>query len=130
MQVIGLDVTHKCSMTAEDLDSLQGQGRHGSFIHQISQFYLQYHHNAYGMPKIYLHDPTALVGVLHPEYFTWQRGAIRVVTDGVAKGHTIMDAGLKDWVGSNDWLARPKVSVALGVRGDDVRQLIMQLLSS
>lgn len=41
--VVGLDVTHQCRMTAQQLDGLQGRGRHGTFLRSISQFYLDYH---------------------------------------------------------------------------------------
>lgn len=64
---------------------------------------------AYGGDSIYLHDPAALVVCLRPELFSWRRGAVRVATEGVARGHTIMDAGLKNWVGHNPWLERPQV---------------------
>lgn len=42
-QVIGLDITHRCHMTGAELDGLREAGAHGKFVHQISQFYLQYH---------------------------------------------------------------------------------------
>ena len=41
--VVGLDVTHECRMSAQQLEACRGRGRHGTFLHSISQFYLQYH---------------------------------------------------------------------------------------
>ena len=32
-----------------------------------------------------------MVAVLRPELFSWQRGAVRVATDGVTRGQTVMD---------------------------------------
>jgi ribonuclease PH len=46
------------------------------------------------------------------------RGAVLVVTEGPAKGRTIMDEGLKNWVGTNEWQGRPQVAVAAGVRSE------------
>ncbi len=43
IRVVGLDVTHSCLFTAEDLQGLAGQGRFGTFLHEITRFYLQYH---------------------------------------------------------------------------------------
>jgi len=42
-RLVGLDVTHKCTMTRQQMDDLTGQGRYGTFLQQICQFYLQYH---------------------------------------------------------------------------------------
>ena len=43
IRVVGLDVTHACQFTADDLQGLAGQGRFGTFLQQITRFYLQYH---------------------------------------------------------------------------------------
>ena len=43
IRLVGLDVTHKCTMTRQQMDNLKGQGQYGSFLQQICQFYLQYH---------------------------------------------------------------------------------------
>ena len=41
--VLGLDVTHRCIMPQAAIESAKGRGRHGDFLHAITQFYLQYH---------------------------------------------------------------------------------------
>ena len=41
--VVGLDVTHRCVLTASDLKAMFGQGRFGSFLSAITEFYLGYH---------------------------------------------------------------------------------------
>eukprot|EP00887_Chlorella_sp_A99_P002299 scaffold10.g2299.t1 len=124
--MLGLDVTHTCFMGAGQLEGLAGAGRHGAFIHAISQFYLQ---DAYGMEAIYLHDPTAVAAVVAPQLFKWEEGAVVVVDDGPAKGRTIREQVQKSWVGSNEWQARPKVKVALGVQSQEVTQWILERLT-
>ena len=52
---------------------------------------------------MYLHDPAAFAAVIAPELFTWRSGAIRVVTEGLARGLTLMDEGKKVWNGPNAW---------------------------
>ena len=78
------------------------------------------------MDGIYMHDPTALVAVLQPELFTWQTGMVRVCTEGIARGHTIMDVQAKEWNGTNAWVGRPQLQVALGVQAEAVGQLCWQ----
>lgn len=46
IRMVGLDVTHKCVMHREQMDALSGQGKYGTFLNQICQFYLQYHRYA------------------------------------------------------------------------------------
>ena len=41
--VLGLDVTHRCRITGDQLAALEGRGAHGSFLRAITQFYLEYH---------------------------------------------------------------------------------------
>lgn len=43
VRVVGLDVTHSCLMTSQQLDYLATCGPVGSFVHSIAQFYLGYH---------------------------------------------------------------------------------------
>lgn len=76
------------------------------------------------MEGIYLHDPTALVAVLQPGLFTWKTGLVRVGLEGIARGHTIMDAQAKEWNAPNAWTGRPQVQVALGVQADKVGKLV------
>lgn len=118
--LIGLDVTHTCIMTSEELDNLKEKGKHGTFLYEISQFYLQYHRDAYKMEGIYLHDAAAFTAVIHPEYFEWHSGKVLVVTDGPAKGHTIMDRLERSWIGTNAWDEYVPIQVALGVSSPNV----------
>lgn len=77
---------------------------------------------------MYLHDPAAFAAVIAPELFTWRSGAIRVATDGLARGLTLMDEGKKVWNGPNAWMGRPAVSVAVGVDAAAVVQLVSHRL--
>ncbi|KAL3135331.1 hypothetical protein ABBQ32_007524 [Trebouxia sp. C0010 RCD-2024] len=128
IRMVGLDVTHTCVMYREQMDALKGQGKYGTFLHQICQFYLQYHREAYQIEAMYLHDPTAFAAVIAPELFTWKSGAVRVVTEGLACGATIMDLGVKAWNRPNGWMGRPTVKVATGVHDEAVVDLIHALL--
>ncbi len=86
--------------------------------------------DSYGTDAIYVHDPTAMAAVLAPELFTWCEGEVRVVTSGVAAGHTILDRGLKQWNEPNAWTGRPKAKVAVGVQSEAVVKLMWGLMSA
>lgn len=47
---------------------------------------------------IFLHDPVSFVAVVRPDLFTYKKGVVRVETQGISVGHTLMDQGLKRYV--------------------------------
>ncbi|GLC44745.1 hypothetical protein PLESTB_000969200 [Pleodorina starrii] len=130
LRVLGLDVTQRCRMTAEELQAMRGVGKYGSFVYDISQFYLNFHRKWYDMDALYLHDPTAMAAVLRPDLFEWRAGAVRVACEGVTKGQTVMDASVRGFHGHNGWADRPQVQVALGVQQQQVVQLIRERLTA
>lgn len=67
--------------------------------------------DSYDMDAVYVHDPAALAAVLQPSLFTWRPGQIRVLTESVARGMSVMDTGLKRWNRPHSWTDRPKVQV-------------------
>jgi uridine nucleosidase len=104
LRLVGLDVTQQSVMTGAHLDSLRdGGGRFSAYAWSICQFYKAYHARSVGLDGIYLHDPTALVAVLAPHLFGWTDGAVRVATEGVARGRTMMDVGTKKCVRVFPW---------------------------
>eukprot|EP00898_Chlorokybus_atmophyticus_P002394 jgi/Chlat1/3155/Chrsp219S03302 len=127
--VVGLNVTTEVYLTDKDLDHIkESNSKHGAYCHEICQFYMGYHKTAFGLPGVYLHDPTALVAITHPHLFTWAHGAVRVVTEGLAHGETIMDAGGKNWYVENPWMGRPAIAVAVKVQAPEVVQLVKESL--
>lgn len=44
---------------------------------------------------IFLHDPVSFVALVRPDLFTFKKGVVRVETQGICMGHTLMDQGLK-----------------------------------
>ncbi|EFJ52845.1 hypothetical protein VOLCADRAFT_55637 [Volvox carteri f. nagariensis] len=130
LRILGLDVTQKCRLSGEQLEAMQDKGKYGTFISRISQFYLNFHREWYGMDAIMLHDPTAMAAVLQPELFEWRAGAVRVACEGVTKGQTVMDASVKGFHGHHGWADRPRVRVALGVQHEAVVRLIHDRLTA
>jgi uridine nucleosidase len=46
---------------------------------------------------IFLHDPVSFVALVRPDLFTYKKGVVRVETQGICVGHTLMDQGLKKY---------------------------------
>ena len=46
---------------------------------------------------ISLHDPVSFVVLVRPDLFTYKKGVVRVETQGICLGHTLMDQGLKKY---------------------------------
>lgn len=47
---------------------------------------------------IFLHDPVSFVALVRPDLFKYKKGVVRVETQGICTGHTLMDQGLKKYV--------------------------------
>lgn len=128
--MIGLDVTHDCTLSGEALRSLNGKGHFGSFLQDISQFYLAYHVEYYNRDRVHLHDPTALLGVARKDLFEWRQGPVVVGLEGTLRGKTVANLVEKKWAGDHEWLHRPAVKVAVAAKSEQVSQLCFDLMSA
>ena len=80
-----------------------------------------------GIDSVFLHDPSTFLAVIMPELFTWHGGAVRVITDGPAMGHTIRDSGFKQhWNSAHAWDGRPAVQLAVAVQAERVQEILLQ----
>ena len=129
--VVGLDVTQRLRLSEEDLAAMREHPEnissapcdnpfapeHGSFLHAISEFYMAFHVRTTGFRGIFMHDPAAVVLAFAPELFATKRGRVRVATEGLCKGQTVLDTGDKVWSFPNAWEEgeRPAIAVALDV---------------
>ncbi len=116
MTIIGLDVTLESVMSdAYIADLARDAGQDGAFLHEVSRFYANFYtaskQTSDGFP---VHDSSAVAAALHPDMFTYVRGAVRVVPDGIARGQTIVrPEGYYDQ--ASDFDGRPSCNVAVGV---------------
>lgn len=44
---------------------------------------------------VFLHDPVSFVALIRPDFFAFKEGVVRVETQGICVGHTLLDQGLK-----------------------------------
>jgi inosine-uridine nucleoside N-ribohydrolase len=92
LTIVGLDVTHESVMTDEYVAGLKRDaGEDGAFLWDVSRFYAQFYTSTkQTLNGFAVHDSSAVAAVLHPELFTYERGPVRVVPDGIARGQTIL----------------------------------------
>ncbi|CAL5334561.1 unnamed protein product [Camellia sinensis] len=127
--VVGINITTQVKMTDADLDELrQSEGRHAQFISNMCKVYGDWHVKSDGVRGIFLHGPVSFVALVQPDLFTYKKGVVRVETQGICLGHTLMDQGLKRWNSSNPWSGYSPVSVAWTVNTDKVLNYVKQLL--
>jgi len=95
LTMVGLDVTHRVVLPSSFFDRLADKHAHlaTTTLRHAVHFYCNFYsairpelgHACYG------HDVLAFVYLVAPELFTTQDGRIRVATQGIANGQTMMD---------------------------------------
>uniref|UniRef100_A0A0E0GFP7 Inosine/uridine-preferring nucleoside hydrolase domain-containing protein n=1 Tax=Oryza nivara TaxID=4536 RepID=A0A0E0GFP7_ORYNI len=127
--VVGLNITTQVYFTDKDMLELRNsKGKHAQFLCDICKFYRDWHVHSYGVDALFLHDPVSFTALVHPEYFTFKKGVVRVETQGICKGHTSMDMGLKKWNSDNPWTGYSPISVAWTVDVPKVLAYAKELL--
>ncbi|KAI4966569.1 hypothetical protein ZWY2020_038024 [Hordeum vulgare] len=127
IDVVGINITTQCCFTDEDLLELKTQRVHAQFLCDMCKFYRDWHKSD-SFHGIFLHDPVSFTALVHPEYFTFKKGVVRVETQGICTGHTLMDHGLKKWNSENPWSGYAPISVAWTVNVPKVLAYVKKLL--
>ena len=113
--MVGLDVTTKVIMDDAYLAGLcRNGGRTAQYIRDISHFYLAFHQQVHDIYAAHTHDPAAIAYLLDPTLFQTMQGPIRVITEGVGRGQTLMDRR-GYWSRPNDWSIHRPVNVCVDV---------------
>ncbi|XP_023756478.1 uridine nucleosidase 1 [Lactuca sativa] len=129
IDVIGINITTQVKMSDDDLDELRkSKGKHAQFLCNSSKFYRDWHVKSDGVYGVFLHDPVCFVALIRPDLFVFKKGVVRVETQGLCVGHTLMDQGLKRWNSDNPWTGYSPVSVAWTVNVEKVLNYIKTVL--
>lgn len=119
--MIGLDVTHQVLLKNAVMERIAAANpEQGGFLNQAAQHYFDFYRGALGVDGCYFHDAATVAYVLDPSLFGCRHGRIRVATEGLALGQTMMAPEDRDFP-TEGWADRPLVKVAFEV--DDVRVL-------
>lgn len=97
LTMVGLDVTHQVRVPLSMIERIARRHEHratDTLLHAVA-FYARFYTGLYAHltqePGCFAHDVLAFIYLVQPELFTLQHGAIRVATEGLAQGQTIMN---------------------------------------
>lgn len=128
VSMIGLDVTTRVVINDFHIEQLKNVSQtYGTFIFDISQFYMDFYKST-GVNGMYAHDPTAVAYLIAPDWFTITKAPVRVVTEGIAIGETIM-AHNEFTAGQGPWNNKPEVTIAGNVDVDRVLNWFREVLA-
>ncbi len=94
--MVGLDVTHQVVAPLSLFERLAQHHQHpatDALLHAVQfycRFYSGLHSQRFADPGCFAHDLLAFSYLVQPEWFTTEKGVVRVATEGLARGQTIM----------------------------------------
>ncbi len=97
LTLVGLDVTHRVALPLALFERIAAQQRHPATdaLLQAVRFYAAFYGRIEpalaSAQACYGHDVLALLDLLHPELFGTTAGRVRVATEGLAEGQTLLD---------------------------------------
>ena len=97
LAMVGLDVTYQVILPVTLFEKIAAHHQHpatDTLLHAVKfygNFYATRVPELRDKPGCFGHDVLAFIHLLHPELFGTNTGRIRVVTDGVANGQTILN---------------------------------------
>ena len=126
--MVGLDVTMQTRMSDAFLEEL----RHaapvaGQFIWDITRVYADFHLASTGSADVYVHDSSAVACLLRPSLFKTRKGAIRVVTGGLAHGQTALKPDDRGFPPS-PWDGLPSHAICTDVDSEALRTLYAETI--
>ena len=91
LTLVGLDVTMACVMRSASVANLrETAGEAGQFIWDITRHYEDYYRRTRGVDGFPVHDSCAVAYAIEPGLFDVSLGAIRVASEGISRGQTIL----------------------------------------
>ena len=133
LTMVGLDVTHRVVMPALFFDELAEKQNHPATttLQHAVRFYCNFYAGI--RPELgdacFGHDVLAFVYLVAPELFQIQEGRVRVATEGIANGQTMMDRHGKLFYPQPGWEPeKPLTRVCMQVDTEACIQLIKSTL--
>jgi inosine-uridine nucleoside N-ribohydrolase len=106
IRMIGLNLTHQVDMDTSHVNQFRAIGTHRADI--IADMLAGYISavSRYGTDRVFMHDPTAVVAVTHPELFEFEHRHVSVETKGThTRGMTVVDQRTKPEASANAFVA-------------------------
>ncbi len=119
--LIGLDVTHRVICSPEDFAALaEASPRLGGFLNEAAQFYFDFYASVTDIHGCHMHDPTAVIAIVRPEWLTIEETPLVTREDGEQIGKTERSSDA----------SRPKVRVAMNIKAQAVRQRFLDTIKT
>lgn len=125
--LVGLDVTLKVILDEAFMQAVKNKGHKGEFLYNISRFYDNFYRTRDGYDGFACHDATALAYITNPELFEIIRGGVRVGTEGLVAGMTIVDSK-RHYGDPNPWTNLPLVNVCMDIDAQKTKDLLLKYL--
>jgi inosine-uridine nucleoside N-ribohydrolase len=118
--MFGLDVTMKVVLSDALLQGIKERNpKYGPFIYAITRFYRDFQMNALQSKGIIDIGAAGILYLIDPTIFKFKKGPVRVVTEGIAIGQTIMPAyDFQIQINPSMFKGRPLVTAAFEVDVD------------
>ena len=121
LTMVGLDVTHQVILPLSLFRQIAEHQRHiaTDVLHHAVAFYADFYSGLY--PHVaeihgsFGHDVLAFIHLTNPELFTLEHGAVRVATEGIGNGQTLMQRKQIPYP-QHGWADRPATRVCMGVQ--------------
>ena len=113
--MFGLDVTMKVVLPDGLMERIKNENpKYGPFVYSISREYRDFQMKLFDTEGMIDIGAAAILYLLDSSLFKYKKGPVRVVTDGIARGQTIMPAyafqsQLPEWKGKPDVSAASEV---------------------
>ena len=87
--MIGLDVTERTRLYRTNAEKWKDrESEIGETLGSMLDYYID---NTLGMDETYVHDPSAVIASLHPEYYSFLPLPLTVETEGLDRGRVVVD---------------------------------------
>ena len=134
LSMVGLDVTHQVIVPVSVIQQIADQHRHAAtdtLLHAV-KFYADFYSGLYPhVAKIhgcFGHDVLAFIYLTNPELFTVKSGRIRVATEGIAQGQTMMNRRESIAYPQPGWGDAPDTHVCMQVQSEAVMEVFTSTL--
>jgi inosine-uridine nucleoside N-ribohydrolase len=122
LTMVGLDVTHKALFTPRHAARLEG--RAGTMVRELLEFYGRFHSNVYGFDGSPIHDALAVAQVFRPDLVETKHRGVKIDTGPeLSRGRTYVDL----W-GRAGW--EPNCHIGVGVDADGFTELLVERINS
>ncbi len=137
LTMVGLDVTHRVAVTVALFQRIADRHKHVATdtLHHAVGFYSGFYSGLYKhlsvTPGCFAHDLLAFIYLVNPEFFTVETKTVRVATEGLAQGQTIMNR--RDFLGYHEaaWaIDKPRTQVCMQVDAPACNKLFEDTMMS